>query len=104
MSNAEDLNRLTACSLVLLGHIFYVLGNHRVRRNNNKMLNNIQYSFSVPEKYLVNEVLNQTKLEFALKNIHLPSGEKCYCYWRLWGFRIIKEINSHNPAIICLDF
>lgn len=32
MSNAEDLNRLTACSLVLLGHIFYVLGNHRVRR------------------------------------------------------------------------
>lgn len=30
MSNAEDLNRLTACSLVLLGHIFYVLGNHRV--------------------------------------------------------------------------
>lgn len=31
MSNAEDLNRLTACSLVLLGHIFYVLGNHRVR-------------------------------------------------------------------------
>lgn len=33
MSNAEDLNRLTACSLVLLGHIFYVLGNHRVRPN-----------------------------------------------------------------------
>lgn len=30
MSNAEDLNRLTACSLVLLGHIFFVLGNHRV--------------------------------------------------------------------------
>ena len=30
MSNAEDLTRLTACSLVLLGHIFYVLGNHRV--------------------------------------------------------------------------
>lgn len=30
MSNAVDLNRLTACSLVLLGHIFYVLGNHRV--------------------------------------------------------------------------
>lgn len=34
MSNAEDLNRLTACSLVLLGHIFYVLGNHRVRIRN----------------------------------------------------------------------
>lgn len=33
MSNAEDLNRLTACSLVLLGHIFFVLGNHRVKQN-----------------------------------------------------------------------
>lgn len=27
MANAEDLNRLTACSLVLLGHIFLSLGN-----------------------------------------------------------------------------
>lgn len=38
MSNAEDLNRLTACSLVLLGHIFYVLGNHRVRRISDTVL------------------------------------------------------------------
>ncbi|CAB1456702.1 unnamed protein product [Pleuronectes platessa] len=30
MSNAEDLNLLTAWSLVLLGHIFLVLGNHRL--------------------------------------------------------------------------
>ena len=39
MSNAEDLNRLTACSLVLLGHIFFVLGNHRV--NGDYYLNRI---------------------------------------------------------------
>ena len=32
MANAEDLNRLTACSLVLLGHIFLSLGNSQVRR------------------------------------------------------------------------
>jgi len=30
MANAEDLNRLTACSLVLLGHIFLSLGNSQV--------------------------------------------------------------------------
>lgn len=30
MANAEDLNRLTSCSLVLLGHIFLSLGNNAV--------------------------------------------------------------------------
>lgn len=29
MANAEDLNRLTSCSLVLLGNIFLSLGNNR---------------------------------------------------------------------------
>ncbi|XP_041367960.1 MAU2 chromatid cohesion factor homolog [Gigantopelta aegis] len=33
MSNAEDLNRLTSCSLVLLGHIFLSLGNNREALN-----------------------------------------------------------------------
>ncbi|XP_046543112.1 MAU2 chromatid cohesion factor homolog isoform X1 [Haliotis rubra] len=33
MSNAEDLNRLTSCSLVLLGHIFLSLGNNREAMN-----------------------------------------------------------------------
>ncbi|KAL1463312.1 hypothetical protein WDU94_015074 [Cyamophila willieti] len=33
MANAEDLNRLTSCSLVLLGHIFLSLGNHRESMN-----------------------------------------------------------------------
>ncbi|RWS16437.1 MAU2 chromatid cohesion factor-like protein [Dinothrombium tinctorium] len=33
MANAEDLNRLTSCSLVLLGHIFYSLGNTRESMN-----------------------------------------------------------------------
>ncbi|XP_034942842.1 MAU2 chromatid cohesion factor homolog [Chelonus insularis] len=33
MANAEDLNRLTSCSLVLLGHIFLSLGNERESMN-----------------------------------------------------------------------
>ncbi|XP_014673025.1 PREDICTED: MAU2 chromatid cohesion factor homolog [Priapulus caudatus] len=33
MANAEDLNRLTSCSLVLLGHIFLSIGNSRESAN-----------------------------------------------------------------------
>ncbi|XP_033223532.1 MAU2 chromatid cohesion factor homolog isoform X1 [Belonocnema kinseyi] len=33
MANTEDLNRLTSCSLVLLGHIFLSLGNSRESMN-----------------------------------------------------------------------
>ena len=33
MANAEDLNRLTSCSLALLGHIFYSLGSGRESMN-----------------------------------------------------------------------
>jgi MAternally-affected-uncoordination protein len=33
MAHAEDLNRLTSCSLVLLGHIFLSLGNSRESMN-----------------------------------------------------------------------
>merc|ERR1719394_2310135 len=33
MANAEDLNRLTSCSLVLLGHIFLSLNNNRESMN-----------------------------------------------------------------------
>lgn len=33
MANAEDLNRLTSCSLVLLGHIFLSLGNAQEAMN-----------------------------------------------------------------------
>merc|ERR1719244_2052020 len=33
MANGEDLNRLTSCSLVLLGHIFLSLGNGKESMN-----------------------------------------------------------------------
>uniref|UniRef100_UPI00358E3B0C MAU2 chromatid cohesion factor homolog n=1 Tax=Myxine glutinosa TaxID=7769 RepID=UPI00358E3B0C len=47
MSNAEDLNRLTACSLVLLGHIFYSLGNHR--ESNNMVVPAMQLASKIPD-------------------------------------------------------
>uniref|UniRef100_UPI00398EDBC9 MAU2 chromatid cohesion factor homolog isoform X2 n=1 Tax=Pristiophorus japonicus TaxID=55135 RepID=UPI00398EDBC9 len=47
MSNAEDLNRLTACSLVLLGHIFYALGNHR--ESNNMVVPAMQLASKIPD-------------------------------------------------------
>uniref|UniRef100_A0A8C5B2T3 MAU2 chromatid cohesion factor homolog n=1 Tax=Gadus morhua TaxID=8049 RepID=A0A8C5B2T3_GADMO len=47
MSNAEDLNRLTACSLVLLGHIFYVLQNHR--ESNNMVVPAMQLASKIPD-------------------------------------------------------
>ncbi|XP_015271009.1 PREDICTED: MAU2 chromatid cohesion factor homolog [Gekko japonicus] len=47
MLNAEDLNRLTACSLVLLGHIFYVLGNHR--ESNNMVVPAMQLASKIPD-------------------------------------------------------
>ncbi|XP_059200463.1 LOW QUALITY PROTEIN: MAU2 chromatid cohesion factor homolog [Centropristis striata] len=47
MSNAEDLNRLTACSLVLLGHIFVVLGNHK--ESNNMVVPAVQLASKIPD-------------------------------------------------------
>ena len=31
LSNAEDLNRLTACALILLGHTFMTVGSAQVK-------------------------------------------------------------------------
>jgi len=33
MANAEDLNRLTSCSLVLLSHVFLSIGNSKESMN-----------------------------------------------------------------------
>uniref|UniRef100_A0AAY4EKK6 MAU2 chromatid cohesion factor homolog n=1 Tax=Denticeps clupeoides TaxID=299321 RepID=A0AAY4EKK6_9TELE len=46
MSNAEDLNRLTACSLVLLGHIFYV---ERKNNSNNMVVPAMQLASKIPD-------------------------------------------------------
>lgn len=84
MSNAEDLNRLTACSLVLLGHIFYVLGNHRVSAQASMVLGGSPSSSGlhpVPLDYLVSVTpFPQPSL------LHEAwQGQKCSGSHSLWG-------------------
>ncbi|KAG1667225.1 MAU2 chromatid cohesion factor [Nymphon striatum] len=50
MANAEDLNRLTSCSLVLLGHIFLSLGNSRLDYTLYKVMKNILHMESYEGK------------------------------------------------------
>jgi len=61
MANTEDLNRLTSCSLVLLGHIFLSLGNSRVR---------VTFTYFV---FLYNECIDRT-LEAAF-NVLTNAGK-----------------------------
>ena len=50
MANAEDLNRLTVCALVLLGHIFLSLGNSKESMN---MVNPaMQLSSKIPDTHV----------------------------------------------------
>ncbi|XP_038072262.1 MAU2 chromatid cohesion factor homolog [Patiria miniata] len=50
MSNEEDLNRLTACSLVLLGHIFLSLGS--TRESMNMVLPAMQLAGKIPDVHV----------------------------------------------------
>ncbi|KAJ8029308.1 MAU2 chromatid cohesion factor-like [Holothuria leucospilota] len=50
MSNDEDLNRLTACSLVLLGHIFLSLGNSG--ESMNMVLPAMQLARKIPDMHV----------------------------------------------------
>merc|ERR1711936_299949 len=62
MANAEDLNRLTSCSLVLLGHIFLSLGNSKESMN---MVNPaMQLSSKIPDTHV------QLWASAILKDLH----------------------------------
>ena len=50
MANAEDLNRLTVCALVLLGHIFLSLGNSR--ESMNMVTPAMQLSSKIPDTHV----------------------------------------------------
>ena len=50
MANAEDLNRLTSCSLVLLGHIFLSLGN--VKESLNMVTPAMQLASKIPDVHV----------------------------------------------------
>merc|ERR1719232_1856923 len=62
MANAEDLNRLTVCALVLLGHIFLSLGNSKESMN---MVNPaMQLSSKIPDTHV------QLWASAILKDLH----------------------------------
>ncbi|XP_077966233.1 MAU2 chromatid cohesion factor homolog [Styela clava] len=47
MANAQDLNRLTACALVLLGHIYLSVGNHQ--ESVNMVVPAMQLAMKIPD-------------------------------------------------------
>lgn len=66
MANAEDLNRLTSCSLVLLGHIFLSLGNSREAMN--MVTPAMQLASKIPDVHI------QLWASAILKGNFQPSG------------------------------
>ncbi|KAK3601195.1 hypothetical protein CHS0354_004395 [Potamilus streckersoni] len=68
MANAEDLNRLTSCSLVLLGHIFLSLG------NNQEALNMVSPAMQLAGK--IPDVHVQLWASSLLKDLYRLSGDQ----------------------------
>lgn len=68
MANAEDLNRLTSCSLVLLGHIFLSLG------NSSESLNMVTPAMQLAGK--IPDVHVQLWASSLLKDLYRLSGDK----------------------------
>lgn len=67
MANEEDLNRLTACSLVLLGHIFLSLGNNR--ESQNMVLPAMQLAGKIPDMHI------QLWASALLRDLYHMSGD-----------------------------
>jgi len=67
MANAEDLNRLTSCSLVLLGHIFLCVGNPREAAN--MVTPAMQLATKIPDLHL------QLWASAILKDLYRQSGD-----------------------------
>lgn len=67
MANAEDLNRLTSCSLVLLGHIFLSLGNSR--ESLNMVTPAMQLAGKIPDVHV------QLWASSLLKDLYRLSGD-----------------------------
>ncbi|KAK0167876.1 hypothetical protein PV327_001731 [Microctonus hyperodae] len=67
MANSEDLNRLTSCSLVLLGHIFLSLGNERDSMNMVTPAN--QLASKIPDVHV------QLWATAILRDLHNQNGD-----------------------------
>ncbi|XP_013781785.1 MAU2 chromatid cohesion factor homolog [Limulus polyphemus] len=68
MANGEDLNRLTSCSLVLLGHIFYSLGNNR--ESTNMVTPAMQLASKIPDVHV------QLWASALLKDLYRLCGDR----------------------------
>lgn len=72
MANAEDLNRLTSCSLVLLGHIFLSINNSR--ESMNMVTPAMQLASKIPDVHVqlwASAILKGKMLPILLKLIRL---------------------------------
>jgi len=67
MANAEDLNRLTSCSLVLLGHIFLSLGN--AKESMNMVTPAMQLASKIPDVHV------QLWASAILKDLYRMQGD-----------------------------
>lgn len=72
MANAEDLNRLTSCSLVLLGHIFLSLGNSR--ESMNMVTPAMQLASKIPDVHVQLWASAILKGNIFISNRHLTSN------------------------------
>lgn len=79
MANAEDLNRLTSCSLVLLGHIFLSLGNSREAMN--MVTPAMQLASKIPDVHI------QLWASAILKDLYRMCGD---------GGREAEAYQTHN--------
>lgn len=77
MANAEDLNRLTSCSLVLLGHIFLSLGNSR--ESMNMVTPAMQLASKIPDVHV------QLWASAILKGIFIIS---MYIFYQIFDYNI----------------
>merc|ERR1712241_1604223 len=68
MANAEDLNRLTSCSLVLLGHIFLSMGN--TRESMNMVTPAMQLASKIPDIHV------QLWASSILKDLYRATGDR----------------------------
>jgi hypothetical protein len=71
MANAEDLNRLTSCSLVLLGHIFVNMGNSSEALN--MVTPAMQLATKIPDVHVQLWASALLKGRFILSSLLFPS-------------------------------
>lgn len=75
MANAEDLNRLTSGSLVLLGHIFLSLGNSR--ESMNMVTPAMQLASKIPDVHVqlwASAILKGNFFFFLINSIYFIAG------------------------------